>query len=268
MSNNTNHPQVAPNQANKETTINDALGVLDANISETVDHSVASGNVSLTDAQFRAAVRFNVTGAATAGRTLTVPAIKKLFLVRNASSSDAISVVRGATSISVPASQSAIFYTDGSTDGLVSLASFTGLSGGPGGFTSNSKKGLRVNSGETAVEYVPISYDVGTFLPGVPVAASEVHYVCARAFTLADNFSGSRGYAQTSNATDIVFNVEKNGSVIGTITFAGGSNTATFATSGSTVESFAAGDRLSIVAPGALGTLADVSITFLGTRND
>jgi hypothetical protein len=61
--------------------------------------------------------------------------------------------------------------------------------------------------------------------------------------------------------------VHKNGSQIGPITFGSGASTGTFATAGGSAETFAAGDRLSIINEDpADATLADLSITFLGKR--
>lgn len=271
MSNNLDLSQVAPNQTNKEITINDANGQLDAAFTEAFTADVSAGNVTLTNTQFRRNIAFLVTGAATAGRRLEVPAVKRFFVARNASSTDSIVVRRGATDITVPPETTYIFYTDGSADGIITVsaqAAYESVVNGGGSFTGNGKKVLRINTGETAIEYVAAPYDIGLCLPGSPTALQKIDYVCARAFTLPDNFSGSRGYARTSDATGVVFDVEKNGSVIGTVSFGAGSNTATFNTTGSSTETFAAGDRLSIVCPASLGTLADVAITFLGTRND
>jgi hypothetical protein len=58
-----------------------------------------------------------------------------------------------------------------------------------------------------------------------------------------------------------------NVTLIGTITFGIGASTGTFATTGGGAETFAAGDRLSIINENpADATLADLSITFLGKR--
>lgn len=109
-------------------------------------------------------------------------------------------------------------------------------------------------------------YDVGLFIRG---GAGDVNkdftFVVTRDFYVDDDFAGSRGYAATTDASDRTFTVKKNGSSIGSLTFAATSNTCTFTTTG-TAESFVAGDRLTITTPAALGTLADISLTFNGTR--
>jgi hypothetical protein len=74
-----------------------------------------------------------------------------------------------------------------------------------------------------------------------------------------------------------VLDVHRNGSPIGTITFAIGASMGTFATAGGGAETFAAGDRLAIINEDpADAMLADLSITFwargpdhgLGFRSD
>jgi hypothetical protein len=62
-----------------------------------------------------------------------------------------------------------------------------------------------------------------------------------------------------------VLDVQKNGSNVGTVTFAAAGSTPTFALA--SAASFAAGDRLGIVNEDpADATLAGVSLTFAGTR--
>jgi len=94
----------------------------------------------------------------------------------------------------------------------------------------------------------------------------RVTYVATRAFTLPEDLSGSRGYAGTpaTVTAGVAFTVQKNGSSIGTVSFAPASNTASFTFAADVA--FAAGDRLSILAPSDLDTLEEVSITFKGVR--
>lgn len=123
MSNNLDVSQVATNQANKETTINDATGQLDAAITEFLSSDASAGNVTLTSNQFRRNVRFIVTGVpAMTPRNLILPAVKHLFIVSSDSgNSDDVNVVRGATSLPIIPGADSIFYTDGTTDGLIQL---------------------------------------------------------------------------------------------------------------------------------------------------
>jgi len=98
-------------------------------------------------------------------------------------------------------------------------------------------------------------------LPG----ATLLQLVAPRAFTLPAGLSGSQGYARTAPTEQADLEIRKNGASIGTITFAASSSTATFAFASEVI--FAAGDRLTVLAPGSQdASLADISITFKGTR--
>lgn len=118
--------------------------------------------------------------------------------------------------------------------------------------------------------YAPIAqpFDMHAFYPGIPTASAKVIRVpIARAVTFAANFSGSY-FAASANATaTTVFDVQKNGSSIGSVSIASSGTTATFTTTSGTSKSFAAGDVLSIIAPGtADATLADVGFVLVGSR--
>jgi hypothetical protein len=111
-------------------------------------------------------------------------------------------------------------------------------------------------------------FDVLAFYPGIPTASAKVCRVpIARAVTFAANFAGSYFTASANATGTTVFDVQKNGSSIGSVSIAAGSTTATFTTSGGTLKSFAAGDVLALIAPGTPdATLADVGFAFAGTR--
>jgi hypothetical protein len=111
-------------------------------------------------------------------------------------------------------------------------------------------------------------FDVHAFYPGIPTASAKVLRVpVARAVSFAANFAGSYGKASAAATGSAAFDVQKNGSSIGTITFAAAGSSATFATSGGAAQTLAAGDVLSIIAPGtADATLADVGFVLAGTR--
>jgi hypothetical protein len=118
--------------------------------------------------------------------------------------------------------------------------------------------------------WISSAYDIALFLTGTPAISSLLwQFVAARAFTLADDFSGSRAYFNTApSGGSVVLDVKRNGGSIGSITFGSGSNTATFSTTGSGVESFSAGDRLSVHSPSDMRSSSDLSVTFNGVRND
>lgn len=111
-------------------------------------------------------------------------------------------------------------------------------------------------------------FDVHAFYPGLPTASAIVVRIpIARAVTFAANFAGSY-FAASANATaTTVFDVQKNGSSIGSISIAASGTTATFTTTSGTSKSFAAGDVLAIIAPGTPDTtLANPGFVLAGTR--
>lgn len=117
--------------------------------------------------------------------------------------------------------------------------------------------------------YAPLSqpFDVHAFYPGIPTASAKVVRIpVARSVTFPDDFAGSYGVASATATASTAFDVQKNGSSVGTITFALGASTSTFVTAAGAL-SLAAGDVLTIVAPATPdATLADVGFALAGTR--
>lgn len=111
-------------------------------------------------------------------------------------------------------------------------------------------------------------FDVHAFYPGVPSASAKITRVpFARAVMFPGNFAGSYFAASANAAGTTVFDVQKNGVSIGSISIAAGGTAATFTTSGGTSKSFAAGDLLSIIAPASPdATLADAGFALAGVR--
>ena len=110
-------------------------------------------------------------------------------------------------------------------------------------------------------------YDVVASYTGTPGAAAVVLILTmVRAVSFAANFSGSRGTLSANPTATATYTVKKNGSSIGTVAVSTG-GVFTFATSGGAAQSFAAGDRMTVEAPSpADSTLANVGLTFAGTR--
>jgi hypothetical protein len=136
----------------------------------------------------------------------------------------------------------------------------------PSSYSGQGYKGLRVNAGATAVEFTEWPFDVSAFLAGVPGSSAILTRIpVARAVRFPDNFSGSSGSAAVAATASTAFDIQKNGSSIGTMTFAIGATTATFTTAGAGEETFAAGNTISVVAPGTPdATLAGVGFTLKG----
>ena len=118
----------------------------------------------------------------------------------------------------------------------------------------------------TALVPVTEPFDVGLHLPDLSTAGALLaEIVLARPVDFPAAFAGSTGYARIAATTETVLDVQKNGSNIGTVTFAAVSATPSFALAAPT--SFAAGDRLGLINEDpADATLAGASLTFAGTR--
>lgn len=129
----------------------------------------------------------------------------------------------------------------------------------------NAGKVLEVNGTGDAAQWATKVYDLSMFIPGTPAVSVEiVRLVAGRAYTLPSGLTGSVANAKTAPGASTAFTIKKNGTGIGTFTFAGISNTATFSMASD--SSFAVGDVLVIESPSNLNSIADVSVTFLGTR--
>lgn len=108
-------------------------------------------------------------------------------------------------------------------------------------------------------------YDIPIQCLGKPLSGETLYlFVAPRGFTLPMNLPNSQGKAGTAATGVATFNIQKNGTTVGTCTFTGGT---TAAFSLATSVSFAAGDELSVVAPSpADASLANIAITLAGTR--
>lgn len=110
-----------------------------------------------------------------------------------------------------------------------------------------------------------IPYDVSFFHAATPTSAqvlAEIEF--ARACTIADDFSGSQGYTGVNPNATFIIDIKKNGTDFGDVSFSTG-GVPTFTTD-VTTESFAAGDRLSFVAPGTADTtVGNIAITIATT---
>ena len=233
---NLNLSQVSASQNNKETTINDATNELDLALTDSLSIDLSAGDGTPTLAEMQAAMLFIGTGH-TVARTITVPAVKRLFTVQNdsATAGAGISVVVGATTLHVPIGEFRIFYADGTTDGLF-------LVGG-----SPSKKDVEFS-----------------FIGGPPTSSQVMmRFVATRDFTFPANFAGAQGYILTNPTASFVINVDVAGSTVGTITISTG-GVFTFATTGSVAQQVATGNRVEIVAPAVTdATAADFAATLI-----
>ena len=237
MSNNLNITQMTEAQVNKEVTVNDQTGSLDAAITENVDLDFTSGNLTISDAQFVGNQVFVATNLSVA-RTLTTPATtKRLFVVDNTAGTNTLSVITGSTTIVMVAGEVATFYTDGVANGLV--------------LVSNSNAA---------------PFDIGSFYVGAPTSSfALMRYVFTRAVTFPSGLTGSQGLALVAATAQTDVDIQKNGVSVGTMRWAAAGTVATFIAA--SPITMAAGDELRLIAPGtADATLADLFFTLAGTR--
>ena len=106
---------------------------------------------------------------------------------------------------------------------------------------------------------VPVTepFDVGVHLPDLSTAGALLaEIVLARPVDFPAAFGGSTGYARVAATGETVLDVQKNGSNIGTVTFAAASSTPVFALPLRPASRPAPADA----------TLAGISLTFAGAR--
>lgn len=108
--------QVAPGQADKETTINTALAILEAAGNDSKTHSAASADVVINIDLFTRYVFHRVSGH-TVDRTVWIPDSKRLFIVANEGSGALYVRPNGSAAgqVTVPAGKIMIMATDGNT---------------------------------------------------------------------------------------------------------------------------------------------------------
>lgn len=124
MSNNLDLDQVSASQDNKETTINDQSGQLDAAVTEFLDVDLTAGNVTVTADQYRRNLRFNATDATVSGREVTLQAIKHLVvLTSDSANTEDVTFQVGTGTIVLSPGAVTLAYSDGTANGLESMAS-------------------------------------------------------------------------------------------------------------------------------------------------
>lgn len=238
--------EVAEGQANKHVTINEAFAALEQAMNAPLAVSFSAGNVTLTEAQLTRNFLI-ICSQQSAARELRIPdkiqtvnQTARFIAVRNTGSYD-ITVL---SSAAIPGTQAIV--APGVTTFLhVSGINVTSLGNIGGG----------------------LSYNVSFFLPDLmPANAEVIRYPMVDAVSFNDNFLTSKASAGTNPTVQSAFTVKRNGTTIGTIT-AETDGTFTFVTSGTTTETFNAGDILTIISPVTQDvTLADVAITLRGVR--
>lgn len=113
-----------------------------------------------------------------------------------------------------------------------------------------------------------VDYDVSTYIADKrPSGAVAFRHNFTKAVNFAANFALSDSDAVVAATASAVFLIKKNGTQVGTLTFAAAGTSGTFASTGGLAVSYVAGDILEITAPTPQdATLSGVSITLAGVR--
>ena len=154
------------------------------------------------------------------------------------------------------------------------------VSGGGGGGGSSSLSGdsdvtltspsdrqvLTYDGGSSKWKNANSPYNLGAFLAGtLGDGETLMAHIAPYDVAFPSGLSGSFVKSGVAAAASTMIKIQKNGSTVGTITFASSATTGTIAITGD--PSLVAGDVLSLVAPATADTaLADVALTFAGYR--
>ncbi|WP_113155958.1 DUF2793 domain-containing protein [Nitratireductor sp. OM-1] len=112
---------------------------------------------------------------------------------------------------------------------------------------------------------VATEFDISVFVTGTPdVEVSAFSYIAAREYVLPTGLIGSFAHADQAPDAQVTFSIQKNGVEIGLLVFAYGENQGSFTFLADVT--FAPGDRLTLVAPITVQNIADITITFAGSR--
>lgn len=242
--------EVSDTQNNKATTVNNAIAALEQASNAVYVNAAAGGSqIDINEATFTRHMVFHFDGV-TSNIDVTFPATvggvatERFYAVYNDDSAETITVkdsTEAGSNVSVGPNLGVIVFQNGID--IIKIADIT--------------------------PSLSLTYpaDIGIYLPGLPDDGANAAILrFPRACTMPDNFAGSYGYCEVNPTSTADFDVLKNGSSIGTVSISTG-GVFTFSTSGSGVETFAAGDRFTLVAPTPQDTtLEDVSITFIATR--
>lgn len=120
MSNNLQTDRITGLTSGKEVVIDDALEAMDAAITEQEDIDFTGGiDITLTDMQWLQNFQLNLINAGVSGLDLTLPALKKVMVIRHKSGANAVNLKVGSTNASLAPGGSYIVFTDGTANGLV-----------------------------------------------------------------------------------------------------------------------------------------------------
>lgn len=123
-----------------------------------------------------------------------------------------------------------------------------------------------ITSTATVTSWTGVPYDIGGSCFGAPGASAAVtRFIAPRTMTIAAS-SATTAYCDTPSTGAVTLSIKKNGSQVGTVSFAAGANTGTVSIA--SPVTLAVGDRLTIVAPATPdATFGDFEISLAATLN-
>lgn len=152
------------------------------------------------------------------------------------------------------------------TTARVLATALTGLSGASTAVLAATDT-IIVALGKLQAQIRAIPYDVMTFVGSKPAASGKVLFVKAgRAFTIPANFAGAQVEALTAATAATVWTLTRNGTAIGTFSWAAAGTIPTMATTGGAAINIAVGDKLILTAAATQdAALADTAVHILAT---
>lgn len=158
-------PQVAPNQSNKETTINDGFSIIERSLNDIRGIDMTAGDVELNIEDYTRAFLFEVSGNA-APADLTVPASTRLFSVYNAGTQTVTVICKDSVGMTadIPAESYVVLFNNGTdirkiSDSAASgqVSAFLSLPDTPNSFEGMAGMALVVNALENGLDFGTIS---------------------------------------------------------------------------------------------------------------
>jgi hypothetical protein len=172
---------LADGETNKYVRVNEGFEAVDAAMTESLAVSVSSGNATVTEAQAQRAQHIVVSGASSAGRTITLPAMKRQLSIESAAgNAEDIDFVRGTATITLAPGESGWVRLDGTTNGMSAIGNL-GTGGGITGIDIEDN-GTPVATA-TTLDFVGASLnDAGGGVVQVGFAATDPLFVSGEGF--------------------------------------------------------------------------------------
>lgn len=159
-------PQIAENQLAAYITSNDADAALEKAICDCdLSHDATGGDFAVTETAYRENWFHHIGGSAGSGFVVTIPTLKRPFVIRNSSGQAATITTGGGSSTVVEDGLVRLLYCDGSN--IVALTDDTstgaGASGVSGALVSLGADQSVSNSSDTALEWTVSQHDSDSF---------------------------------------------------------------------------------------------------------